>query len=46
MDAGSVRVRTDKAPCTLNEQLVRDGHAVWYTGGNKQEAWSIKKAPL
>ena len=35
-----VRVRTDKSPCTLNEQLVRDGHAVWYTGGNKKAAWS------
>jgi len=34
-----VHVRTDKAPCTLNEQLVRDGLAVPYSGGNK-------KAPL
>ena len=41
-----VHVRTDKAPCSLNEQLIRDGHAVPYLGGNKQEAWSIKKAPL
>lgn len=41
-----VQVRTDKSPCTLNEQLVRDGHAVPYKGGNKEEAWSIKKAPL
>jgi len=35
-----VRVTTDKASCTLNEQLVRDGLAVPYSGGNKQAAWS------
>lgn len=35
-----VRVRTDKSPCTLNEQLVRDGHAALYSGRNKKEAWS------
>ena len=35
-----VRVRTDKSPCTLNEQLVKDGHAALYSGGNKKEAWS------
>ena len=35
-----VRVTTDKASCTLNEQLVRDGLAVPYSGGNKAEAWS------
>jgi endonuclease YncB( thermonuclease family) len=34
-----VHVRTDKAPCTLNKQLIRDGLAVPYSGGNK-------KAPL
>lgn len=41
-----VQVRTDRSPCTLNEQLVKDGHAVPYSGGNKKEAWSKEKAPL
>mgnify|MGYP003338125146 CR=1 FL=1 len=35
-----VHVRTDRSPCTLNEQLVKDGHAVPYQGGNKAEAWA------
>ena len=35
-----VRVRTDRSPCTLNEQLIKDKHAVPYKGGNKAEAWS------
>jgi endonuclease YncB( thermonuclease family) len=30
-----VHVRTDKSPCTLNEQLVKDGLAVPYSGGKK-----------
>ena len=37
-----VHVRTDKAPCTLNEQLVRDGLAVPYSGGNKVAARKSK----
>ena len=39
-----VTVRSDKGYCTLNEQLVRDGLAVPYLGGNKQTSWSKKKA--
>lgn len=38
-----VTVRTDKSPYSLNEQLVRDGLAVWYNGGNKEQARSSKK---
>jgi micrococcal nuclease len=38
-----VQVRTDKSPCTLNEQLVRDGLAVPYSGGSKAKAWTVKK---
>jgi endonuclease YncB( thermonuclease family) len=30
-----VTVRSDKGYCTLNEQLVRDGLAVPYSGGSK-----------
>ena len=30
-----VTVRSDKGYCTLNEQLIRDGYAVPYSGGSK-----------
>lgn len=38
-----VRVSTDRSPCTLNKQLVSDGFAVLYFGGNKKQITDTNK---